>query len=111
MGGNKRKTPVPSSTTVDGPAPGGQDSAVVELRDMGDHIEKLKQVSLTTQKLVNLLGDQLQGLSGSIPILRGFEIVCVQLHPIVLARSEWGAIAERIKGILGRMSRWYARRV
>jgi len=90
MGKNKlHRTLTPLDTGVHGSAIKGQGSAVIELGDMGDHIDKLKQVSLMNQKLANLLGDQLQGLSGTIPVLRGFEIVCVRPHPIILARSKW----------------------
>ena len=59
---------------------------------LGDHIDRLRQVSSTTQKLVSLLGDQLQGLSTSIPVLRGFEVVCVQFHPVTYSGLTWIAL-------------------
>ena len=55
----------------------GRESDAIELSEMPDHIGKLRQVSTTTKSLIKLLGEQLQGLSETIPVLRGFEIVCV----------------------------------
>ena len=89
MGNDKRTTLAPLDTTnVHGRTPQGQKSAVVELGDMGDHIKKLKQVSVTAGCLITLLGDQIQVLSRTVPLLRGFEIVRGRSHPIVLALSE-----------------------
>jgi hypothetical protein len=74
---NKRQNLPPLDTAVPCPTSEGRGSAAAELGGLGDHIKKLRQVSSTTQKLVSLLGDQLQGLSSTIPVLRGFEVVCV----------------------------------
>ena len=82
MSKNKRNGLPSLNTGGHRPATEGEGSSIVELGDMGDHIAKLKQVSLGTQKLVNLLVDQLQGLSGTIPVLNGFEIVCIRFHLI-----------------------------
>ena len=76
--------------------PEEQSSAVVELGDMGEHIEKLKHVSSVTKKLADLLGGQLQGLSGTSPVLRGFEIVCIGSDPNIPANLN-GAAGERIE--------------
>ena len=105
MGRNKHKILTPLDTTsIHGPATKGQGSAIVELGDMGDHIDKLKQVSDATQQLADLLVGQLRGLSGTVPVLRGFEIVC--FFGSIL--SSWldlsGAIDERIEGALERVS-------
>ena len=62
--------------------------AVIELQDAGDHIKKLKGISLATKHLMDLVGDQLQGLSATIPLLRGSEIVCVLIYPFILAIPE-----------------------
>lgn len=76
MGKNKRQNLAHLDTTnIHGASDEGQGSVVSGLGDMGDHIEKLKHVASTMQKLANLLGDQLQGLSGTIPVLHGLEIV------------------------------------
>lgn len=77
MGKNKHNSLTPLDTSSAGPHRGGPtaEGQVVSLGEMGDHIEKLKQVSVTAKSLMNLLGDQLQGLSATIPVLRGFEIV------------------------------------
>ena len=83
---SKKPNGLPSlDTNVHRPTTEGKGEAVIKLEDMGGHIEKLKQVSLGTQKLVNLLVDQLQGLEETIPVLRGSEIVCIRFHPITLA--------------------------
>jgi len=81
MGRNGRQTLPALDTRVSGPTAKGPGS---ELGDISDHIGKLRQVTLTTQTLISLLGNQLQGLSVTIPVLRGFEIVCVPSHPIIL---------------------------
>ena len=57
-------------TAVDEPG-----AELVGLGDMGSHIDKLKQVSATTKNLVHFLGDQLQALSATIPVLCGLDIV------------------------------------
>lgn len=85
MSRNRLNGVPPLNTNVRRPTTGGGGSAIVELGDMGDHIEKLKLVSLGTQKLVDLLVGQLQGLSGTVPVLHGFEIVRIRFHLIVLA--------------------------
>ena len=71
--------------TSSGPVPAvqGQVSAVIELEDAGDHIKKLKGISLATKHLMDLVADQLQGLSATIPLLRGSEIVRVLYYPFV----------------------------
>jgi hypothetical protein len=79
MGKNARKGQ-DANNIVRGPAPEGQESDVVGLEGMEDHIEKLRRVSVSTKNLMNLLGDQLQRLSATVPIIRGFEIVRVQLY-------------------------------
>ena len=71
----KRNGLAPLDTSVHRPTTGGEGSAVIDLRDVGGHIGKLKQVSFGTQKLVKLLVDQLEGLSWTIPVLQGSEIV------------------------------------
>jgi hypothetical protein len=86
--GDDRRTALAPLNTADvrsESAQKGQESAVV---DMCDHIKKLKQVSGTAKSLIALLGDQIQVLSRSIPVRRGFEIVCGRFYPIVLALSE-----------------------
>ena len=55
------------------------------MEDMSAYIEKLKQVSLGTQRLSILLVDQLQELSGTIPVSHGLEIVSIRFHTIILA--------------------------
>ena len=89
MGKGKLKNLTPLDTTVaHQPAAEGQGSEAVGLEGMGDHIEKLKQVSGATKTLMGLLGGQLQVLSATIPVLRGFDIVCVQSPCIFLVLSE-----------------------
>lgn len=68
--------------TVNGCAAKGPGS---ELVGIGDHMAKLRQVAATTQTLAGLLGGQLQELLVTIPILRGFELVCSQLPLTILA--------------------------
>jgi len=60
-------------------------SAVIKEEEMSAHIEKLKQVSLGTQRLSNLLVDQIQVLTETVPVLHGFEIVRIRFHIIILA--------------------------
>jgi hypothetical protein len=74
MGKNTSQNSSAVDISAHGPA------IVSELKDVGDHIAKLKQVTLTTQNLVNFLGGQLQDLSRDIPVLRGFQAVCLQVH-------------------------------
>ena len=79
----KNLTPLNTSTpagktVVDGPGAG-----LVGLDDMCGHIDKLKQVSATTKNLVHFLGDQLQALSATIPVLCGLDIVRHYLHRII----------------------------
>lgn len=87
MGGHKRQTPDTSGHASTSTTQGGG-AVVVELGGIADHIEKLKQVTTGTQKLVGLLGEQLQALSGTIPVLRALQIVRVCFHPIDLRRPE-----------------------
>ena len=78
---------------------------VVDLGGIADHIEKLKQVTTGTQKLVGLLGEQLQALSGTIPVLRALQIVRVCFHPIDLRTVDLSCIVDkRAKGAVARMS-------
>lgn len=70
----------PSIPTQMGRTAKERGSATVELEDLRDHIASLRQVALATQKLANLLGGQPQGLSRTIPVLRGFQAVCLQSH-------------------------------
>jgi len=79
----KRKTPPTPNANAKGSQTKGQPEHP-DLGNIGDHITKLRQVASTTETLVNFLGGQLQGLSVTIPILRGFEIVCARLRPIIL---------------------------
>ena len=85
MGGNKRKELNPLDTNVHGSATKGKGPTVVEMGDVGDHIEKLRQVSSTTEKLMKLVGDQLHVLSETVPVAHGFEVVRIQFHPSTLA--------------------------
>ena len=82
MGKGKRQnqscTP---DTSANGPTSEGPHS---ELGGISDHIGKLRQVTSTTETLMDLLVRQLQGLSVTIPVLRGFEIVCAKLRLIIL---------------------------
>lgn len=94
MGGryNRQKALAPLDTTgttsANEPAVNGGASEVVGLGDMEDHIQTLKQVSETTKNLMNLLGGQLQELSATIPVLRGFDIVCVRFRHVIVRLSE-----------------------
>jgi len=81
MGKGKHQTPPTPDTKVNGPPTKGQHS---ELEDIVDHVGELRQVTATTQALVGFLWDQLQDLSVTIPLLRGFEIVRAKLCFIVL---------------------------
>lgn len=65
----------PLDTNVHRSETEGAGSAAIGLGDVGDYLEKLGNVSLTTQKLMNFLGEQLQGLSVTIPVLQGTEAV------------------------------------
>ena len=88
------------NTGVNGLTTGRRSSS--ELGDIGDHVNKLRQVTLTTQALVGLLGGQLQGLSVTIPLLRGFEIV--RANFVSLFRLELGrAVGGRIHGAFEKM--------
>lgn len=82
---NKRKDLPPLNTNAHRSETEGADPAVIGLGDVTDHLEKLGRVSSTTQKLMNLLGEQLQGLAWAIPVLRGTEAVRIQFHLNVLA--------------------------
>jgi hypothetical protein len=73
MGKSRRQTPTPSDTN-NGHYPLVEERGS-ELSDTHEHIYKLRQVMTTTKGLIGLLGDQLQGLSATIPVLRGLEIV------------------------------------
>ena len=75
----------PLDTSVHRSEAEGADSAVIGLGDVNDHLGNLGRVSLTTQKLMNFLGEQLQGLSVAIPLLHGAEAVRIRFHPNVLA--------------------------
>jgi hypothetical protein len=85
MGRNKRQNLPPLDIGVPGSTTEGRGSAAVELGGVSDHIGNLRQVSAVSQKLASILADQLQELARTIPVLRGFEIVCAQFHPIILA--------------------------
>jgi hypothetical protein len=85
---SKRRDLSSLDTNTHPPETDGGSSAVIGLGDVGDHLAKLGCVSNTAQKLMNLLGEQLQGLSGTIPVLRGTETVRIRFHLNVLARSE-----------------------
>ena len=78
----KALTPLDTGTVTREPEekPG---SEAVGLGGMGDHIKQLKQVSGATKNLMNMLGDQLQQLSATIPMLRGFELVRALSHRVV----------------------------
>ena len=82
--GNKGRNPPTPKAGGDEPIARGPGSAAIELEDIGDHIEKLRQVTTVTHKLVDLLGSQLQGLSMTVPVFRGLEIVCVRFHSTIL---------------------------
>ena len=92
----RRNLPALDTDVTDphGSTTGGQGSGVIELGDISDHLGKLKQVTLTTQRLVHLLGDQLQGLSGTIPVLRGLDIVGVQFRLIIPAFRPESRVAD-----------------
>jgi len=84
---NKRNgvTPLDTSRNAHRPIAEGGGSAVIRMEDMSAYIEKLKQVSLGTQRLSILIVDQLQELSGTIPVSHGLEIVSIRFHAIILA--------------------------
>lgn len=88
-----------------------QGSGVIELGDIGDHLGKLGETILTTQKLVHLVTDQLQVLSVTIPVLRALEIVCVQFRLIISALGPESRVAdEGAQGAVERMPRKYGGR-
>jgi len=82
MGKGKQQNKSAPDTGVNGLT---TERPVSELRDIGGHVGKLRQTTLTTQTIVGFLANQLEGLSVTIPVLRGFEIVRTKLRFIVLA--------------------------
>jgi len=81
---NKQRNLSPLNTNVRGSATGGKDSKVAEQGDVVAHIEKLRQVSLMSEKLMKLVGEQLHELSGTVPVSHGFEVVRIQFHRNVM---------------------------
>ena len=89
----------------------GQGSGVIKLGDIGDHLGKLGETILTTQKLVHLVTDQLQVLSVTIPVLRALEIVCVQFRLIIPTLGHESRVADKgTQGAFERMPRKYGGR-
>jgi len=84
---NKRNgvTPLDTNRGAHRPTAEGGGSAVIKAEDMSAYIEKLKQLALGNQRLSILIVDQLQGLSGTIPVSHGLEIVSIRFHTIILA--------------------------